>query len=58
MGHLYLPARKSGVELRFQAGHIEELPSMSTGKGEFYRRTKICRLACYDISRYNPPWGS
>lgn len=38
-------------------GHKEELPSMETGEGECYRRTKICRLAGYDISRYNPAWG-
>lgn len=38
-------------------GHKAELPSMETGEGEFFRRTKICRLAGYDISRYNPAWG-
>lgn len=38
-------------------GHKDELASIDTGEGEFYRRTKICRLAGYDISRYNPAWG-
>ena len=48
---------KAEWNIASKLGHKDELASMDTGEGQFYRRTKICRLAGYDISRYNPSWG-